>query len=88
MLDLFGLGQIGTAITAIVGFVGVAWIALFRAKRQGAADATAKRAAQDAKDYADERKKIDAEISAVGSTDADRIAVLRGIAKRRGASTD
>ena len=88
MLDLFGLGQIGTTLTFIAAGIGAVWGAIWKAKRDGAREATAKRTAQDAKEYQDERKKIDAEIGAVGSTDADRIAVLRGIAKRRGAGAD
>jgi hypothetical protein len=74
MLDLFGLGQIGTVITAIVGFVGVAWIALFRAKRQGAADATAKRDAQDMEDaYNREVTRNEIDRNATSSDARDRL---------------
>lgn len=74
MLNLFGLGQIGTAITAIIGFVGLAWIALFRAKRQGAKDATAKRDAQDMENaYDRERTRDEIDRNTAGADARDRL---------------
>lgn len=39
--------------------------------------------AKQAREYRDERKKIDDEISGIGGSDADRISKLRDIADRR-----
>jgi hypothetical protein len=69
------------SIGALLAVLGAAWFFGRRSQRKDTA-------AKGAKDYAKERKKIDAEVSSVGSTDAERISVLQGIAKRRGASKD
>jgi len=64
-------------ISAFLGMLGLAWL-------RGRSAARSERDRKDAKDYVNERKRIDAEVSSVGSTDAERISVLQGIAKRRG----
>jgi hypothetical protein len=69
------------AIGAILAAMGAAWFFGRRSQRK-------ETAAKGARDYARERKKIDAEISGIGSTDAERIERLQSIAKRRGAGKD
>jgi hypothetical protein len=64
-------------IGALLAALGAAWFFGRRSQRKDTA-------AKGAKDYAKERKKIDAEIGSVGSTDAERIKRLQSIAKRRG----
>jgi hypothetical protein len=79
---LFGpLGGIFAGIGAILA----AW---FFGRYKGGSDARAKRAAKDAKEYRDERQKIDTEISGIGGTDSERIERLRDIARGRGQSPD
>ena len=68
-------------IGALLAALGAAWIFGRRSQRKDTA-------ATGAKDYAKERKKIDAEIGSIGSTDSERIKRLRDIADRRGASKD
>jgi hypothetical protein len=67
---------------AIVGFFVMAWVALWRAKQQGAADATAKRDAQNAAEYIAERKRQDEIDVGHGATDAERIEMLESIRDR------
>lgn len=63
---------IGAALAAIAA-------AFWFGRRSQRKDADAKQA----KEYRDERKKIDDEISGIGGSDADRISKLRDIADRR-----
>ena len=53
MIDIFGLGQIGTAIVAVLGAFGAIWAALWGARRSGKKDQQAK----DARDALDRIKK-------------------------------
>jgi hypothetical protein len=64
-------------IGALLAALGAAWFFGRRSQRKDTA-------AKGAKDYAKERKKIDAEIGSVGSTDSERVSQLQSIAKRRG----
>jgi hypothetical protein len=64
---------------AIGAFLG----ALLVAYGRGRSDANTARQARDAKDYRNERQKIDAEISGIGSTDSERIDRLRDIERKR-----
>ena len=88
MLDLFGLGQIGTAIVAVLGAFGAIWAALWGARRSGANSANAKRDAESARDYIAERKRQDEIDVGHGASDAERIRMLEAIRDRRGASKD
>ena len=72
----------------IIAGVGAVVVALVLGRWQGGRDATAKRDAQDGKDYIKERGKIDDEISGIGGSDSDTVKRLRGIANRRGAGKD
>ena len=71
---LSGLG----ALLAVVGGIYL----------KGRSDARKSAQLKQQREYINERKKIDAEISGIGGTDAERIDRLQSIAKRRGASTD
>ena len=64
-------------IGAVLAAIGAAWFMGRRSQRKDTA-------AKGARDYANERKKIDAEISGIGASDAERIDRLQSIAKRRG----
>ena len=66
-------------LTAVLTVLG----AVYGKGRKDANTATSKK---NLEDYADERKRIDAEISSVGATDAERVRLLQDIAKRRGGS--
>ena len=66
-----------TALTAILAVLGAVY-------GKGRSDARKARAAADDREYRNERKKIDAEISGIGASDAERIDRLQSIAKRRG----
>jgi hypothetical protein len=68
-------------ISAFLGMLGLAWL-------RGRSAARSERDRKDAKDYVNERKKIDAEIGSIGGTDSERVSQLQSIAKRRGASKD
>jgi hypothetical protein len=68
-------------ISAFLGMLGLAWL-------RGRSAARSERDRKDAKDYVNERKRIDAEVSSVGSTDSERVRLLQDIAKRRGGSKD
>ena len=70
-----------TALTAILAVLGAVY-------GKGRSDARKTRAAADDREYRDERKKIDAEISGIGGNDAYNIKRLQSIAKRRGAGAD
>ena len=69
------------ALTVILGVLGAAY-------GKGRSAARSAREAKDARDYRNERKKIDDEISRIGGADADYVAELRAIAKRRGTGSD
>jgi hypothetical protein len=75
------IGRAVTAISALLGMLGLAWL-------KGRSQANSAHAAQQAKDYKNERKRIDDEISGIGGNDADNIKRLQSIAKRRGAGAD
>ena len=66
-------------LTAVLTVLG----AVYGKGRKDANLATSKK---NLEDYADERKRIDTEISSVGSTDAERVKRLQSIANRRGPS--
>ena len=70
------MGLIET-VGAIIAAIGAAWFFGRRSQRKDTA-------AKGAKEYADERKKIDSEVSGIGASDSERVAQLREIAKRRG----
>jgi len=67
------------ALTAILALLGAAY-------GKGRSAARSERDMQDARDYQNERQKIDDEISGIGGNDADNIKRLQSIAKRRGSS--
>jgi hypothetical protein len=69
-------GRALAGISVFLGMLGLSYL-------KGRSAANSERLARDAKEYMDERKRIDREISGVGSTDAERIRLLQGIAKRR-----
>jgi hypothetical protein len=73
---------------AITGLFVMAWIALWRAKRQGAADATAKRDAQNAAEYIAERKRQDEIDVGHGASDDQRIRMLEAIRDRKRTGKD
>jgi len=75
------IGRAVAAIFAFLGMLGLAWL-------KGRSQANSAHAAQQAKDYKNERKRIDDEISGIGGNDADNIKRLQSIAKRRGAGSD
>jgi hypothetical protein len=66
-------------LTAVLTVLG----AVYGKGRKDANLATSKK---NLEDYADERKRIDTEISSVGATDSERVRLLQDIAKRRGGS--
>ncbi len=68
-------------IAAIIAAIAAAWFFGRKSQRKDTA-------AQGAKDYKNERKRIDDEISGIGGNDADNIGRLQSIAKRRGAGAD
>lgn len=74
------LGPLGGLLAGLVAALA-AWVL---GRSQGASGAREKRAAQDARDYQDERREIDGEDLGIGAGDAERIDRLRDIAKRRG----
>ena len=65
--------------------VGAVVVALVLGRWQGGRDATAKRDAQDGKDYIKERRRQDEIDVGHGASDAERIKRLHEIANRRGA---
>ena len=75
------IGQWLAGVMALLAVVGGAWI-------KGRQSAKRDRAAKDAKDYRDERKDIDDEVSGIGGADADRVKQLHDIADRRGGGKD
>jgi hypothetical protein len=66
-----------SALTAILAVLGAVY-------GKGRSDARKSAQVKQQRDYINERKKIDAEIGSIGSTDAERIERLQSIAKRRG----
>ena len=70
------MGMLET-IGALLAALGAAWFFGRRSQRKDTA-------AKGAKDYAKERKQIDAEIGSIGASDRERIERLRDIADRRG----
>ena len=72
-------GPIGWALGAIVAVVG-AWLV---GKRKGTTGERERRAGQDAKDYRDERGKIDETDLGHGASDGERIARLHEVFERR-----
>jgi hypothetical protein len=70
-----------SALTAILAVLGAVY-------GKGRSDARKTRAADDDREYRDERQKVDAEISGIGGNDADNIKRLQSIAKRRGTGSD
>jgi hypothetical protein len=83
MLDLFGLGNIGTTIALVLGALAALWGAIWKAKRDGAKDANAKRDAQNAAEYIAERKRQDEIDVGNDASDADRIGMLEAIRDRK-----
>jgi hypothetical protein len=82
MIDLFGLGNIGTTIALVLGALAALWGAIWKAKRDGAKDATAKRDAQNAAEYIAERKRQDEIDVGHGASDLERIGMLEAIRDR------
>jgi hypothetical protein len=70
-----------SALGAILAVVGVVY-------GKGRSDARKSAQVREQRDYINERKKIDAEIGSVGSTDSERVKRLRDIADRRGTGKD
>jgi hypothetical protein len=83
MLDAI-LGPLGGILAGVAAAV-LAWVL---GRQQGKSGERERRAGQDAKDYHDGRKKIDAMDLGHGATDIERINRLRDIADRRGAGRD
>ena len=74
------LGPLGWVLGAVVAASGL-WLG-------GKAKQRRERAAEDAREYRDERKEIDDEESGIGATDGERVKQLREIANRRGRGKD
>jgi len=73
------LGSIGGLLAGVVAVVG----ALILGRWQGASGERERRSGQDARDYRDERQKIDAEDLGIGASDSELAKRLRDIADRR-----
>ena len=74
------LGPLGGLLAGVIAALA-AWAF---GRSQGASGAREKRAAQDARDYQNERREIDSEDLGIGASDTERVDRLRDIAKRRG----
>jgi hypothetical protein len=79
MLDLFGLGNIGTTIALVLGALAALGGALWRAGKQGEQKAKGKADA----DYISERKRQDEIDVGNDASDADRIRMLEAIRDRK-----
>jgi hypothetical protein len=73
------LGPIGGLVAGIAAILG----ALILGRWQGASGERERRSGQDARDYRDERQKIDTQDLGIGASDSERVDRLRDIAKRR-----
>jgi hypothetical protein len=73
------LGPIGGLVAGIAAILG----ALILGRWQGAAGERERRSGQDARDYRDERQKIDAQDLGIGASDSELAKRLRDIADRR-----
>lgn len=76
--------KVGRAFASVLAALAVVWYAFAQGKARQRED----RQAQDAKDYSDERQKIDDDVSGIGGSDRERIERLQSIHDRRGSGKD